>query len=152
MAEPSGRDIVERFVRAMEDKDFDAQETMLADDVISDLPQSGERVRGKANWMAIARNYPGGVGTIQRDRSRLVGSEDQWVLTPTFSVLRIEGSGNIYTYSGSITYSNGETWEMVTIVELRAGKIAKATAWYAAPFEAPEWRAQYVERMPISGR
>jgi ketosteroid isomerase-like protein len=152
MAEPSGRDIVERFARAIEEKDFEAQEVLLADDVITDMPQSGERIRGRANAMAVARNYPGGVGTIEPGSSRLVGSEDQWVLTPTFSVLRIEGSGDVYTYAGKVTYSNGETWDIVAIVELRDGKIAKVVTWYAAPFEAPEWRAQWVERMPSGGR
>lgn len=152
MAEPTGREIVERFARAIEDKDFDTQGALLADDVVTDMPQSGERIRGKANWLAIAQNYPGGVGTIQPGSSRLVGAEDQWVLTPTFSVLRIEGSGNVYTYAGLITYSNGETWQMIVIAELRDGKIARATTWYAAPFEAPEWRAQYVEPIPTSGR
>jgi limonene-1,2-epoxide hydrolase len=151
MAQPSGREIVEQFARAVEAKDFDTQEALMADDVITDMPQSGERIRGKANAMAVIRNYPGGVGTVDAGTSRLVGSEDQWVMTPTFSVLRIEGSGDIYTYAGKVTYSNGETWDMVAIVELRGGKVAKVTTWYAAPFEAPDWRAPYVERMPSSG-
>jgi hypothetical protein len=151
MAQPSGREIVEQFARAVEAKDFDTQETLLADDVINDMPQSGERIRGKANAMAVARNYPGGVGTVDAGTSRIVGSQDQWVMTPTFSVLRIEGSGDVYTYAGKVTYSNGETWDLVAIVELRDGKVAKVTSWYAAPFEAPDWRAPYVERMPSSG-
>lgn len=148
MVEPSGREIVEQFARAIEQKDFDTQEKLLADDVVADTPQSGERIRGKANWIAIARNYPGGVGTVEPGSSRLVGAEDQWLLTPSFSVMRIEGSGNVYTYAGRITYSNGETWYMIVIAELKNGKIAKADTWYAAPFEAPAWRAQWVERMP----
>ena len=148
MAEPSGRDIVERFARAIEQKDFDAQEELLADDVVADTPQSGERIRGKANWIAVARNYPGGVGTIEPGSSRLVGAEDQWLLTPTFNVMRIEGSGDVYTYAGTITYSNGETWYLVWIVELKDRKIAKAETWYAAPFAAPAWRAQWVEAIP----
>ena len=144
MAE-SGRAIVERFGRAIEAKDFDALEALFADDYVDEMPQSGERVRGKANEMAIVRHYPGGVGTV--GASRLVGADDKWVMTPTFSVLRIEGSGNVFTYSGTVHYSNGETWQMIAIVELRGDKIARTTTWYAAPFEAPDWRAPYVERM-----
>jgi hypothetical protein len=146
MAEPSGRAITERWARAIEDKDFDAQAALIADDFIDEMPQSGERIRGKANWLAVARNYPGGVGTVEPGSGRLVGAEDKWVLTPSFSVLRIEGSGDVYTYAGTIHYSNGETWQIVSIVELRDGKVAKSTTWYAAPFEAPDWRAPYVER------
>ena len=74
------------------------------------------------------------------------------MLTPTFAPLRIEGSGDVYTYVGAVTYANGETWQMIQIIELRQGKIAKTTSWYAAPFEAPEWRARFVERVPRPGR
>jgi hypothetical protein len=152
MAEPSGRTVVERFAKAIQDKDFDAQSALLADDFIEEMPQSGERTRGKANWAAIARGYPGGVGTVDADSARLVGAEDTWVLTPTFAVMRIEGSGDVYTYVGTVRYSDGQTWQMIAIIELRAGKIAKMTTWYAAPFDAPDWRAPLVERFssPLS--
>ena len=67
-------------------------------------------------------------------------------MTPTFSIVRIEGSGNVFTYSGTLRYANGDQWHIVAIVEVRDGKIAKTTTYYAAPFEAPEWRAAYVRR------
>jgi hypothetical protein len=73
------------------------------------------------------------------------------VLSPTFSALRIEGSGDVYTYVGTVTYANGETWQTISIIELRHEKIAKTTTWYAAPFEAPEWRAPFVERFSQLG-
>ena len=146
MAEPSGRTVVERYARAIQDKDFDALAALLTDDFIDEMPQSGERTRGKANYLALARNYPGGVGTVEPKSARLVGAEDRWVLTPMFTQLRIEGSGDVYTYVGSVRYPNGDTWQMIAILELRDGKVAKSTTWYAAPFDAPEWRAPYVER------
>jgi limonene-1,2-epoxide hydrolase len=148
MAEPSGRAVVERFAKAIQDKDFDAQAALIADDYVEEMPQSGERVRGRANRDAVVRGYPGGVGTVDADSSRLVGAEDRWVLTPTFAPLRIEGSGDVYTYVGTVRYPNGQTWQMIAIIELRAGKIARMTAWFAAPFEAPAWRAPFVERFP----
>ena len=64
MAEPSGRALVEQYARAIQDKDFDAQATLMADDFVDEMPQSGERTRGKANYLALVRNYPGGVGTV----------------------------------------------------------------------------------------
>lgn len=151
MAELSGRTIVEQFARTLEDKDFDAQAMLLADEFVEEMPQSGERTRGKANWLAISRNYPGGVGTVESGSGRLVGAEDRWVVTPTFSVLRIEGSGDVYTYVGTVQYATGQTWQMIAVIELRNAKIAKMTTWYAAPFEAPEWRAPFVERFPALG-
>ena len=144
MAELGGRAIVERLARAIEAKDFDAHAELLTDDYIDEMPQSGERIRGRANALAIARNYPGGVGDVESNR--LIGAEDKWLLTPTFDVMRIEGSGDVYTYIGTARYSDGTTWQMIVIVELRDGKVAKSTSWYAPPFEAPEWRAPFVER------
>ncbi len=151
MTEPSGRAIVERYARALQDKDHDALAPLVTDDFVDEMPQSGERVRGKANQLAVVRNYPGGVGTIDRQSTRLVGAEDRWVLTPTFAALRIEGSGDVYTYVGTATYANGETWQMIQIVEVHQSKIAKTTSWYAAPFEAPAWRAGFVERFSPPG-
>ena len=148
MAEPSSREIVDRFVRAIEAKDFDTVVELLADDFVDEMPQSGERTRGKANYRAIADAYPGGVGTVTPESRRIVGAEDRWVMTPTFNVLRVEGSGNVFTYVATVTYANGETWQMISIAQIRDGKVAKTTTWFAAPFDAPEWRAPYVERFP----
>ena len=41
----------------------------------------------------------------------------------------------------------GSIYEVVLIVELRVGKWWRNTRYYANLFEAPEWRAQWVERM-----
>ena len=151
MAEPSGRTVVERYARAVQDKNHDALEALFTDDYVDEMPQSGERIRGRANAIAYIRSYPGGVGTVDPASTRLVGAEDRWVITPMYAPLRIEGSGDVYTYVGTATYSNGETWQMIQIIELRQGKIAKTTSWFAAPFEAPEWRAPFVERFPALG-
>jgi hypothetical protein len=48
-----------------------------------------------------------------------------------------------------ITYT-GEPVHTVSIMELRDGKVARETHYFAEPFDAPEWRAQWVERMPDS--
>lgn len=148
MAELVGRALVEAYVRAVEEQDFDKMETLIADDFIEEMPQSGERIRGKTNHLAVLRAYPGGVGTIDPTSRRLVGSEDRWVATPSFTIQRIEGSGDLYTYVGTARYPSGDTWQIIAIAELRGPRVAKVTAWYARPFEAPEWRTPFVERFP----
>lgn len=147
MAEESGRAVVERFARAIEAKDFDTYASLVADDYVEEMPQSGERIRGKANARAVVENYPGGVGTVDANTGHIVGADDRYVMSPTFSILRIEGSGDQFTYSGTVKYATGETWHMIWIIEIRKGKIARSTTYYAAPFDAPAWRAPYVERM-----
>ena len=44
-------------------------------------------------------------------------------------------------------YGGGVVSNSVVIYELKDGKIWCDTRYYSQPFEAPEWRAQWVERM-----
>jgi ketosteroid isomerase-like protein len=151
MGQRSNREIVEEFVRAIEAKDIDAQCALMADDFVDEMPQSGERTRGRDNYRKIFEGYPGGIGTASPEGRRIIGSEDRWVLTPTFHSLRIEGSGDLYTYVGTVRYSDGGVWQIIAIAQLRDGRIARTTTWYAAPFDAPNWRAGFVERFPGLG-
>ena len=146
MAEASARAVVEAFIRAVETKDLDAQDALVTDDYVDEMPQSGELTRGRANRRAIAENYPGGVGTLDPEHAALAGADDRWVMTPSFSVLRIEGSGNTFTYTGTLRYpGSGELWHLIVIAIVRDGKIARTTSYYAEPFEAPAWRRPFVE-------
>ncbi len=40
---------------------------------------------------------------------------------------------------------------MVCVFEFRDGKVARETQYYPQAFEAPEWRAQWVERISDGG-
>jgi ketosteroid isomerase-like protein len=151
MAQRSNREIVDQFVRAIEEEDIEGQVALLADDFIEEMPQSGERTRGPENYRRVVENYPGGIGRMDVENKRIIGSEDRWVMGPSFNALRIEGSGDIYTYVGTVRYAGGDVWQVIAIVQLRDGKIVRQTTWYAAPFEAPEWRAAFVERFPGLG-
>ena len=125
--------------------DLDMQAEVCAPDMITDYPQSGERIRGWANIRATAENYPGG---LPKDvAGKVIGSQDKWVVGPSYNVLRIEGSGDVYTVVGSANYPDGQTWQVMSLIELKSGKIVKTTELYGAPFEAPEWRAKWVERI-----
>ena len=42
---------------------------------------------------------------------------------------------------------DGNPVHICEIVELQDGKIKRARAYFGEPFEAAEWRAQWVERM-----
>ena len=151
MKELTSREIVERYAKAVTADDYDAQDALLADDVVEEYPQSGERVHGKANRRAIFENYPG-----MKERGahpqidRIIGSEDRWLPTPSFGVMRVVGTGDQYTATARVTYPNGEVWFVVEIIELRHGKIAKLTSYFGQAFEPPAWRSQWVERVPRS--
>jgi len=62
--------------------------------------------------------------------------------------LRITGTGDVYTgFFTGIYPGDARVWHSVALIELRDGKVLKETAIFGAPFDAPDWRAQWVERM-----
>src|SRR5262245_21942944 len=149
MAERSTREVVELYARAMYEADAKTLDTILAEDITEEYPQSGERIRGKANLRAIIQNYPGVDARGWEGRSKIekvVGEEDRWVTGPDCRALRIVGTGDHFTLQGRIKYPDGSVWHLVSLVELRNGKIFRLTSYFGAPFEAPAWRAKWVER------
>lgn len=127
MGEQQNRDMIERFWQCLENEDFDAAAVELHDEFTELYPQSGERIRGKDNWLSLVRNYPGFPAVAVR---RHIGREDLWVTEAAFD----------YARDGSPPY------QVCEVQECRDGKIATVTAFFGAPFEAAEWRAQWVDR------
>ena len=92
----TGRAAFEAYLDALTQRDMAALGALVHPDFEDVYPQSGERTRGFANLKAIIENYPGG-DLKDLGRERVEGAEDRWVTTPTFTVLRIEGTGNVFT-------------------------------------------------------
>ena len=138
----SNRDVVDAFASAFAAGDMPAQQELLHPDFVEEFPQSGEVFRGPEARRQLLENWP-------KDQwpsaamPTVIGSSDQWILTPTFSTLRVIGTGDEYTGLGTVTYPNGETWHLVEIIKLRDGKISHLISYFAAPFDAPDWRAPY---------
>jgi ketosteroid isomerase-like protein len=127
MDEQDGRQVAEKLWKALQAGDWEAAGGYLHDDFVQEWPQSGERIVGRDNAIAIERSFPGGLPTM-RFRRTLAGGD--------LAVLEVE-----------LTYADGDRYCGVSVIELRDGKVVKETDYYAQPFQAPEWRAQWVERM-----
>jgi hypothetical protein len=114
-----------------------AMEEMASDDIVQEWPQSGERIRGKANIAKMNEGYSANTGT-----------------TPKATLRRIVEPGKAWIIEGTIDYGDGTPVSSVAIIELGPdGKIAKETDYFANPFEAPEWRKSFVEQMePVGSR
>ena len=99
-------------------------------DYVMEMPQSGERFRGRENMRAFqrARNYHSTPPQSLR-LHRLLVKEGLWVV------------------EGVIDYDDGRVFDVVVISELKDGKMWRDRWYFAEPFEAPEWRSQWVERM-----
>ena len=140
----TARAAFEAYLDALTERDMAALDALLHPDFEDVYPQSGERTRGFANLKAIIENYPGG-SLKDQGRERVEGAEDRWVATPTFTVLRIEGTGNVFTGVQRVQYPDGSEWYVVVICEMRDGKAWRIQSYFAPRFEPPDWRAQWVE-------
>jgi hypothetical protein len=99
------------------------------DDFVQEWPQSGERLR-KADAIRVDEGYAEMSGT-----------------TPRFSYKRMLGGGDVFVIEGTIDYGDGVPVSYVGVGEMRDGKVAKMTEYFANPFEAPAWRKPFVEMM-----
>jgi hypothetical protein len=54
------------------------------------------------------------------------------------------GSGDVWVVEARSDYG-GRIYDVAVIIEFREGKILRETRYYADPFEAPAWRAPWVE-------
>ena len=127
MEERGARQVAEAVWKALAAGDWETASRYLHDDFVQEWPQSGERIVGRDNAIAINQNFPGGLPTM-RFRRTLAGGD--------LAVLEVE-----------LTYADGSRYLGVSVIELRDGKAVKETDYFAQPFPAPEWRAQWVERM-----
>jgi hypothetical protein len=100
---------------------------IYADDAVLEWPQGGERVRGRANIIAMRSAYP---ARQEFQLHRTIGCHDLWV--------------NEYT----IRYDD-RPYRVVGIMEFRDGKVIRERIYFGEPWEPPAWRAQWVERMDL---
>jgi hypothetical protein len=138
--------ILAGFVGMLDTEDLGGLSEFLADDVISDWPQSGERVRGIDNFRAILQKYPGrGAGGFQSEPVMVAGEEPHYIMTPTFNLVRVQGSGDNPVFVAKLRYPDGSIWYMIAFNIIKDNKIVHQTAYFAPEYAAPEWRAQWVE-------
>ncbi len=137
-----GRAIVERYMAAIP-ADLDTLTSLQHPDFVEEWPQSGERIRGSANFRAIQAHY----GETTSEARRVVGTEDRWAMGPTFTPIRVFGAGDTFTGLLLGRYPDGSVYHVVSVVELRDNLVWRSTTFFAAPFDAPDWRGPWIERM-----
>ena len=119
------RTALDQHWAASDANDFETEHRIYLDDAVLEYPQSGERTRGRSN--------------IQGQRASQPSNK-------RFSVRRIIGSGELWVTEFILTY-DGKPSYTVSIMEFRGDKVARETQYFADPFVAPAFRAQWVERM-----
>jgi hypothetical protein len=117
---------IRRFVEAINTGEMEPFDGIYHDDVVVHWPQSGEVIRGKHKIREFREAYP---------------------TPPTATLGRIVGSGDLWAIEMGFDY-DGDRFDVVVIHQWRDGLVASETSYYAAPFEAPAWRANWVEPAP----
>ena len=123
MTDADIRATIERHWAASQAGDEAAEHAIYADDAVLEYPQSGERFRGRRNIQGQRGHHP-----ARRE----------------FVVQRVRGSGDLWITELVITY-DGKPYDTVSIMEFRAAHVVFETQYFAEPFEAAAWRAQWAD-------
>jgi hypothetical protein len=128
MDDEARRARIRQFVEAVNTRDMAVFDATYHDDVVIEWPQSGEAIRGKQNIRELRLAYP---------------------TPPTATPRRIVGSGDLWAMEMVFDY-DGDRFHVIVIHQWRDGLVVRETSYYAAPFEAPAWRARWLEPAPTS--
>ena len=144
MSQLTNEECVRQYAAASAAHDIPALAGLRHPDWMVYWPQSGELVHSTEAFAEIIAHYPG--GAPKREIARIVGAEDRWVVTASNTVLMVIGSGDFWWSEWRVTYPDGRVYFVVDLLELRDGLVYRETVYWASPFEAPDWRAPWVER------
>jgi hypothetical protein len=114
---------MDRLMKAMDPAlEYEARH----EDYIVEFPQSGELMT-RDGLRAMQEAYPGGL--------------------PQIRLRRLMGAGDLWIGESVIDYPDGGQYHGVAILEFRDGKMWRDTRYFGEPFDAPAWRAPWVQRI-----
>ncbi len=118
--------VVTKFWETMQTNDFLAASELLAPNYELYWPQSSEKISGRANFVAVNRNYP---------------ANGPW----RFTLNKILGDGNEVVTDVSVT-DGVVAARALTFSTVENGLIVKQVEYWPDPFEPAAWRRAWVER------
>jgi hypothetical protein len=124
VSEEANRQTVERLIEGLNTRDLELFHAQFHEDSVMEYPQSGERIVGGDNRRGVYGAFPG---------------------LPRVDPSRFRVSGDLVVVEARLDYGDGGDWRGVFVFELRDGLISSETAYFTQPFDAAEWRAQWVE-------
>ena len=119
------RAALQRHWAASDANAFTTEHQIYRSDAVLDYPQSGERIRGRANIQASREAQPN---------------------AKRFTVRRMLGGGDLWISELVLTY-DAQPYYVVSVMEFEGGEVVHETQYFGDPFEPGPSRAQWVERM-----
>lgn len=112
-----------RYLELLEARDRDAWTALLATDVVYDMPQTRELIKGRASFLEFNQTYPG-----------------EWHLTPKVVIADDERAVVWFDWR-----MGDESGQSQTFLEIDAGQITRVTDFWPEAYDPPE-RTVSVER------
>ncbi len=118
-------------VRALWDRiqarDWTGVADLVAENAVIEWPVSSERIRGRANYVAVNREYPEG-----------------W----SIHVLRIVAEGDQVVSEVEVPHADLGTFRVASFWTVTDGRIVRGTEYWTdlGADSGPDWRAPFVER------
>jgi ketosteroid isomerase-like protein len=125
MGNQQNRAALEQHWAASASGDLEAEHDIYDENTVCEYPQSGEKIHGRRNLQALRGHHP--------DKPS------------GFAIRRITGTGDLWVTEYQINYEE-KAFQTVSIMEFKDGKVIHETQYFAEPFDAPAWRAQWVEK------
>ena len=123
--------IVREFYRRMNTNDYTHAAALFSDDYVLDWPQSNERIRGRARFVAVNEEYP---------------TRGRW----RFTIHRVVAN-QTEAVSDVTVADDATTTRAITFTTTESGKIVRQTEYWVDEYHAPENRAHLVEPIEPGG-
>jgi ketosteroid isomerase-like protein len=118
------RDVIERHWAAGNARDWPRFAAVIHEQLVYDVPQTRERVRGRANYVEFFRTWP---GDWRADVQRMV----------------VDGSSAATEIDFVV---DGETMTGISFFEVVDGMIARITDYWPSAYEPPTRMTDVIER------
>jgi hypothetical protein len=119
-----GKALVAAFADRLERRDWTGLAALLAPDVVYELPQTRERIRGRDRYVTFNAEYPG-----------------DWHIEPQVVV-----GDDVHGALLFLWRLDGESSLAIAFFEHDGGLITKVTDFWPEPYEPPPGREHLVER------
>ena len=124
MSAETTRALVYAFAEAMEHRDWDAFTAVLSPDVVYELPQTRERIRGRERYVQFNAGYPG-----------------DWHVEPQLVIGDDHDGCLLFRWT-----LDDEAMLAVAVFEIDGDRIVKVTDFWPEPYDPPAGREHLVER------
>lgn len=116
--------LVATFAETLELRDWEAFAALLAPEVVYEIPQTREVIRGRDRYVRFNAEYPG-----------------EWHVTPEVIVAEESNASMLFRWA-----LDGESSLAIVFFEIDDGLIRKITDFWPEPYEPPPGREHLAER------